>query len=94
MMLLPASSFEAFTDPKPLTDSKAGIVLAGLSAAVPAAMIGGFMGASAASYDAKQRDWAMKGAAAAGAFAISMFVLNMVRKRESQHASGLPGLGP
>ena len=88
-----AFSINVFTDPQPLTSTKAGVLMAGLSAAVPAMMMGSFMAASAAGYTEKQRDWALKGAMAAGLFAASMFFLNFVRKREQEHQSALPGLG-
>lgn len=94
MMLPTGINLDVLTDPQPLTSTKAGVVMAGLSAAVPAMLMGSFLAANAASYTDKQKDWAVKGALAAGAFASFMFFLNFARKQEEQHASGLPGLGP
>lgn len=69
--------------PASLTDTPAGSVLATVLALVPAAAFGAWTGASMASYDDKQKEWALIGAATGGALAAVMLALNALRKTET-----------
>jgi hypothetical protein len=76
-------SVNAVLDPQPpvtLTGSASGTILATLLALVPAMAFGAWTGASAASYDDKQKEWALYGAAAGGTVAALMLGLNAARK--------------
>lgn len=66
--------------PEGLTGSPSGVLLATGIALVPALIIGGMIGANAAGYTDKQREWGLYGAAIAGGVAALALAINALRR--------------